>query len=170
MRKNKLLVGAVTAAVLVLGGGAALAAGLAPETTVEDQEESSVNGSVKAPAEQDEGQENEAVEDQQEQAEDRQIEGLAKIDQAEAEKAALDAVPGTVEDAELGDENGYVVWELEVTADDGSTHDILVDAGNGKVLAQGADEENEGAEANEPSEGAEASEEAEANEPGGSTN
>jgi uncharacterized membrane protein YkoI len=79
---------------------------------------------------------------------------LATIDQAAAEKAALDAVPGTVKEAELGDENGFVVWEVEVQASDGTFQEVKVDAGNGQILAQeaeddGGSEDNEGPEAGE---------------------
>jgi uncharacterized membrane protein YkoI len=80
---------------------------------------------------------------------------LAKIDQAAAEKAALDAVPGTVKDAELGNENGFVVWEVEVQASDGTLQEVKVDAGNGQILAQEA-EDDEGSEANEEPEAGEA--------------
>ncbi len=79
---------------------------------------------------------------------------MATIDQAAAEKAALDAVPGTVKEAELGDENGFVVWEVEVQASDGTFQEVKVDAGNGQILAQeaeddGGSEDNEGPEAGE---------------------
>jgi uncharacterized membrane protein YkoI len=79
---------------------------------------------------------------------------LATIDQAAAEKAALDAVPGTVKEAELGDENGFVVWEVEVQVSDGTFQEVKVDAGNGQILAQeaeddGGSEDNEGPEAGE---------------------
>lgn len=162
MEKKKLLVGALAAAALTVGGGAAIAAGQAPETTTGDtkqeEQEPRINGSVEAPGgagqgEGQEGKENEA-------AESKQLQGLARIDQAAAEKAALGAVPGTVKDAELGNENGYVIWEVEVAAKDGTLHEVAVDAGDGKVLAQAAedDEGSEQGEANEANEAAEANE------------
>jgi uncharacterized membrane protein YkoI len=60
-----------------------------------------------------------------------------------------------VKDAELGNENGFVVWEVEVQASDGTLQEVKVDAGNGQVLAQEA-EEPEGSEANEAPEAGEA--------------
>ncbi len=77
---------------------------------------------------------------------------------------------GTVEEAELGNENGYVVWDVEVKAENGTLHEVVVDAGNGQVLAQQADDEgseqgeaaDEDSEANEGLEGSEANEPAEA--------
>jgi uncharacterized membrane protein YkoI len=53
-----------------------------------------------------------------------------------AEKAALDAVPGEVREVELESESGFVVYEVEVAGNDGTLHEVVVDAGNGKVLAQ----------------------------------
>jgi uncharacterized membrane protein YkoI len=153
--KKKLAVGAAAVAVLTLGGGAAIAAQNSAETTGtkganQEVQDPNIKGSIAAPAE------NEAVEGQDNEAgESRQLEGLAKIDQAAAEKAALDAVPGTVRDAELGNENGFVVWEVEVQASDGTLQEVKVDAGNGQILAQEA-EDDEGSEANEEPEAGEA--------------
>lgn len=173
MEKKKLLVGALAATVLSLGGGAAMAAQQAPETTADgtkqEEQDPSYKGSIGAPeekgdkevAEGKEGPENEAAETQQ-------LSGLAKIDQKAAEDAALQAVPGTVKDAELGDENGYVVWDVEVQASDGTLQEVKVDAGNGQVLAQES-ENDEGSEANEAAEGPEGSEANEAPEAGEAT-
>ena len=175
MSKKKLIAGAAAATVLTLGGGAAIAAQQAPETTASDskqeQQEPSYKGSVKAPAdtaadagEGKEGSGNEAADKKQETGESQKLQNLAQIDRAAAEKAALGAVPGTVKDAELGNENGYVVWDVEVVGQGGKVTDVKVDAGNGKVLAQetgdnegsdkgAASEGNEGPEANEAQEG-----------------
>jgi uncharacterized membrane protein YkoI len=154
MDKRKLAVGAA-AAVLTLGGGAAIAAQNPAETTEgakQEVQDPNTKGSIAAPAgnEEAEGQENEA-------AESKQLEGLAKRDQAAAEKAALAAVPGTVKAAELGNENGFVIWEVEVQGSDGTLKEVKVDAGNGQVLAQGA-EDDEGSEGPEGSEANEAGE------------
>jgi Peptidase propeptide and YPEB domain len=81
-----------------------------------------------------EGQENEATES-------KQLEELSKIDQAAAEKVALAAVPGTVKAAELSNENGFVVSEVEVQGSDGTLKEVKMDAGNGQVLAQGAEDD-----------------------------
>jgi hypothetical protein len=100
-------------------------------------------GSVAAPAENgDEGSHDEA-------AEARQLQDLAKIDQSSAEKAALQAVPGTVESAELEEENGYVVYDVNIAGDDGQDHHVDVDAGNGKVLQKETGEGNEPGESGE---------------------
>ncbi len=156
MDAKKLAVGAAAAAMLALGGGTALAA---QNNATEATNDTNIKGTVAAPAEK--GGEDEA-------AEAKRLEGMAKVDRAAAEKAALQTVPGTAKDAELGDENGYVVWEVEVQASDGTLKEVKVDAGNGQVLAQES-EEDEGSEANEAAEGPEGSEANEAPEAGEAT-
>jgi uncharacterized membrane protein YkoI len=67
---------------------------------------------------------------------------LAKIDEAAAERAALDAAPGTVNETELEtSDNGYLVYDIEIAGKDGKEHEVTVDAGNGKVLHQDLEDE-----------------------------
>lgn len=40
----------------------------------------------------------------------------------------------------LDDEDGFVVWEAEVTQKDGRVVEVLIDAGDGSVLAQETEE------------------------------
>lgn len=80
-----------------------------------------------------------AEEDRADKAERAKLEKAAKIDAKAASKAATDKVPGTVGDVELDEEHGNVVYEVEVTAKDGTETDVIVDAGNGKILSQQAD-------------------------------
>ena len=153
MDTKKLVAGAVAATVLTVGaGGAAIAA---QQGTLPGQEENepAINGSVAAPPETDEATET----PESEAAEAEQLKSLAKIDQAAAEKAALDAVPGQVVETELENENGFVVYGVEVQSDDGTITDVKVDAGDGTVLAQEAeeDETDEEPEGNETQEGGE---------------
>ncbi|BAL80272.1 PepSY domain-containing protein [Caldisericum exile] len=68
-------------------------------------------------------------------SESKAIEGLAKISQSDAEKAALAKVPGTVIKTTLDNENGYLVYAVEVKDAQGKVFDVKVDAGNGTVLA-----------------------------------
>jgi uncharacterized membrane protein YkoI len=77
------------------------------------------------------------------------LEGLATISAADAEQAATAAVPGTASPAELENENGSVVYEVKVVDADGMEHEVIVDAGNGAVLAQEQDDEGSEDEANE---------------------
>jgi hypothetical protein len=77
-------------------------------------------------------------------ANDAALAGLAKISPDQAKAAALAAVPGTAGKVELENEDGNVVYGVEVTTASGSTMDVKVDAGNGKVLSQEADDGAEG--------------------------
>ena len=132
MDRRKLIVGAAAAVVAIGGGGAAVAAqqGALPG----QEEDPNITGTVSAPGENAgaEGHENEAQDDEA----GGQLEGLARIDRAAAEKAALGAVPGQVKETELENENGFVVYGVEIQGKDGRLHEVVVDAGNGKVLAQ----------------------------------
>jgi uncharacterized membrane protein YkoI len=66
----------------------------------------------------------------------------AKVTQQEAEAAALAALPGKVIKAKLDDEDGYLVWKIDVKHDKGVT-EVAVDAGNAKVLAAEAEDDDE---------------------------
>jgi len=61
---------------------------------------------------------------------------LAKVTADQARDAALGAVPGVAGAIELDNENGNVVYSVEVTNAAGARVDVKVDAGNAKVLAQ----------------------------------
>jgi uncharacterized membrane protein YkoI len=67
---------------------------------------------------------------------------LAKIDQAQAEAAALAALPGKVLKAKLEKEDGYLVWQVDIQHAQGVS-EVAVDAGNGKVLALEAEEDDD---------------------------
>ncbi|MFB4307542.1 PepSY domain-containing protein [Actinomadura sp. GTD37] len=59
---------------------------------------------------------------------------------AQAADAALKAVPGTVAEIELDDEDGGTAWEVDVLAGNGDRRDVTVDSGTGKVLTNRADD------------------------------
>jgi hypothetical protein len=59
---------------------------------------------------------------------------LAKTSFDSAVKAAITAVPGKVLKAELENENGYLVYGVEIAKADRQIADVKIDAGNGKVL------------------------------------
>ncbi|WP_216326191.1 PepSY domain-containing protein [Deinococcus aestuarii] len=113
----------------------------------EQNETPAYRGSIQLPAEQP------GVEtpDAQEEA---QLRTLAKITPQQASQAAQAAVPGTVTSVKLEDEDGSLVYAVVI----GQT-EVVVDAGNGKVLHQeAADSENEAGET-----GQEGNEQAETN-------
>jgi uncharacterized membrane protein YkoI len=59
---------------------------------------------------------------------------MAKVSLDYAVNAALKAVPGKVLKAERENENGYLVYGVEVAKADRKIADVKIDAGNGKVL------------------------------------
>ncbi|MFE4332042.1 PepSY domain-containing protein [Streptomyces sp. NPDC056831] len=112
--KRKIVIAAVTAAVLV-GGGAATAIAFAGDDSHDRGTRSSAaSGST------------------------------ARVTVGDAVAAAVGAVPGTVTEAELDVEDGRLVWEVDVYGSDRAWHDVTVDAGNGKVLAKHTSDDNDG--------------------------
>ena len=134
MDTRKVLIAVAAALVLLVSAGVAYAANNASETTTgSDDEEDSYKGTVFAP-------------DQS----GSSLRELAKVDQAAAERAALEAMPGTVHEAELEtSDNGYVVYDIEVAGDDGKNHEVKVDAGNGETLQQDLEDEADESDAGE---------------------
>lgn len=59
---------------------------------------------------------------------------MAKISLDQAVKDALQTVPGKAVRAELDEENGYLVYRVEVVGPDHQATDVKVDAGSGKIL------------------------------------
>ena len=149
INRSRTVIAGVALTALVAGGTGIIAAsaGAAPAggaTGAAGQEqdgsqEPSYTGSIQAP----EGSGGE-------EAENAALSGLAVITPEEAATAAGSAVAGTVGTAALENENGFVVYQVDVTAADGSVVEVKVDAGTGAVLAQEAD--------NDASEGAEGAE------------
>ena len=146
-RFKKRLYTSAVALGLVLGsvGIAAAATGPsepgAPAEDATEVEEPVYTGSVEAPAE------DESLTEAEEAA---QLEGLAGITADEAAAAAAAAVGGDVTEVELDNENGTVVYSVEITDAAGVDVDVKVDAGDGAILDQQADDdEGEDAEADD---------------------
>ncbi len=116
----------------------------------DDTQDPILDGSIQAPE----------IEGQSEADELAGLEALATITADDASKAALAANPGaTVNGVELENENGSVVYEVDMTDSAGAAIEVKIDAGNGAVLAQesGDDDANEGAD-DDANEGPEADE------------
>ena len=64
---------------------------------------------------------------------------VAKLTSDQAVQMALATVPGKVLKTELENENGFLVYGVEVVTPDKTIMDIKVDAGSGKVLAMNKD-------------------------------
>jgi uncharacterized membrane protein YkoI len=73
---------------------------------------------------------------------------LAKITLEEAVHAAQNAAPGTVTESGIENEDGNVVYTVEMRSGN-TTSEVIVDAGNGKVLTVAADAGDENGEGNE---------------------
>lgn len=71
---------------------------------------------------------------------DRTMARLARLTSSEAARIAVRALPGKVTSTRLDDENGYLVWNVEVVSPDHQEVEFMIDAGNGRLLAA----ENEG--------------------------
>jgi uncharacterized membrane protein YkoI len=78
------------------------------------------------------------------------LQSLAKISPDQARDAALAAVPGTAGKVELDNENGNVVYSVQITDASGKVIDVKVDAGNGSVLHQATDQNEAGKGAETP--------------------
>ena len=145
MSRTRRIVAGGAAAIGIALGAAAIAGAVTGQTTptevdADDTQEPQLNGSVQVPDDESMSEADEAS----------QLEPLAGVTADDAMAAATAAVPGTAGDAELENENGSVVYEVPVTADDGTVTEVKVDAGNGDVLAtETDDEENEADEADD---------------------
>jgi uncharacterized membrane protein YkoI len=73
------------------------------------------------------------AEDRAEGAESERLKSLARITPEQASAAALAQVPGTVTKVELENEDGNVVYGVEIKTAHGES-DVKVDAGDGRVL------------------------------------
>jgi hypothetical protein len=67
---------------------------------------------------------------------------MAKIPMNAAINAALKQVPGKVLRAELENENGYLVYGVEIVKADQQIVDVKVDAGNGRILRTDTDKQD----------------------------
>lgn len=64
---------------------------------------------------------------------------LAKASITDAIQTGSAKQSGTIIKAELLADDGYLVWEVEIVDKKGETWEVVIDAGNGKVLAVEAD-------------------------------
>jgi hypothetical protein len=71
---------------------------------------------------------------------DRAIAVQAKITAIDAAAIAGKLLPGIVVETKLDNENGYLVWEVEILEPKGERTRLKIDAGNGRLLASAAHE------------------------------
>ncbi|SNX53287.1 PepSY domain-containing protein [Thermoanaerobacterium sp. RBIITD] len=110
------------------------------------------NGSIKVPNQNNTKDGAKGVKDN-EANESAKLKSLAKITEIQAKDAALKAVTGTVNKIELDNENGNLVYSVDIKTNKGSV-DVKVDAGSGMVLSQdnGGDNESKGKETSKETE------------------
>ncbi len=84
------------------------------------------------------------AENQAEFAESARLQSMARITPEQAKSAALAKFGGTVKKVELENEDGNVVYGVEIQIADGGERDVKVDAGNGQVLHTETGAENDG--------------------------
>ncbi|MEF3169319.1 MAG: PepSY domain-containing protein [Deltaproteobacteria bacterium] len=68
---------------------------------------------------------------------------LATVTFEQAVQKASEAVPGSVLKTQLEDENGFLVYGIEMVTPDRKVMEIKVDAGSGEVLAMEPDEQDD---------------------------
>ncbi|GAA4746346.1 hypothetical protein GCM10023328_30660 [Modestobacter marinus] len=128
LRKRATVITAATALALAAAGGVALA-------TTGGDDELGLPGTI--PVEESALPEDDA-------AEQEALAELASVDEDAAGVAAVEAVgSGEVAGSELEEEDGFVVWEVAVRADDGSVHEVTVDAGDASVLGTERDDDDD---------------------------
>lgn len=67
----------------------------------------------------------------------------ALVSASEAAQIATTALPGKVVESQLDEENGYLIWEVEIVDAQGQEAQLKIDAGDGRLLAVEADEDEE---------------------------
>ena len=84
---------------------------------------------------------------------EKELAKLATVSRDEAIRIAQTAAKGKVIEAAVENEDGNLIYNVEVKNGE-ETKEVIVDAGNGKVLAVHADEDGEGPESDEEAGGA----------------
>lgn len=169
-RRRGMIAGAVVGLALA-GGGLSIAASAqsAPSTKASadqqheagEQPEATYKSSITSPEMPEKEEATDAEEAAQDQAEATALAKLATVTPAQAADAATKAVPGRAATPELENEDGNVVYDVTVTSTDGKTQtDVIVDAGNAKVLAQEVENDHEDHDASEGHEATEKTEKA----------
>ncbi len=67
---------------------------------------------------------------------------MAKITMDQAMQTALKTVQGQILKVKIDDENGFLVYSVEVVAPDNTIMEVMLDAGSGKVLAMHKDKKD----------------------------
>lgn len=132
--KRRLAIAVLPAAAVLAGGAGVAAAATGGSGHGDGNDLPAYHSSVTTGAHDDNG--NDA-------AQDRALTKLAKVTLPQAAQSASQAVRGgTVTGVELGNEAGNVVYTVSVVTAHGES-EVIIDAGNGHVLAKQVEQENE---------------------------
>ncbi|QES43889.1 peptidase propeptide and YpeB domain protein [Streptomyces venezuelae] len=130
--KRNIVIATVAAAALIGGGTAAFATG-------GDDDSAASKSSVQL---KDSDRKDDRDDDRDDAAENTAEAKAAKVTAADAIKAALADTSGTAVSAELDDEDGGLVWDVDILK--GKTwHSVEVDPGTGKVLGSWVDKDDD---------------------------
>lgn len=110
-------------AALLIGGLMAAQPNLAVAEEDDDEKEKTVQGSIRVPGE------------------SASLAALAKVDLTDAVQAAVKHTPGKAIAAELEDEDGFLVYVVDVVSGNKVT-EVTVDAGNKKILKSEVQDED----------------------------
>lgn len=141
--KRNIVIATLTAAALATGGTVAAFAAGDDETAA--QRQSSSGTQVVVDHDDADDQADDRADDVNDDAEDRTTVAAGDVSAAEAIAAALKSVPGTAVSADLDDEddNGKVVWDVDVLGDGNTWHSITIDPATGKVLGSHTEQEDD---------------------------
>ncbi|MEU9483735.1 PepSY domain-containing protein [Streptomyces decoyicus] len=133
--------GTVTAAAVSSDAGSANAAsgGQLPAQTAAHDAGSQASGTAQVQ----DGRSSIRMQDDDANGQDLREANAAEVTAPDAAAAALKAVPGTVTALDLDADRPGLVWDADVLGKDGKWHEITLDAGNGRVLNQHVDHEDD---------------------------
>ncbi|MFJ3285406.1 PepSY domain-containing protein [Streptomyces sp. NPDC086669] len=145
--KRNLVLATVAAAALIGGGTVAAYAGSGDDGASPRQSDVRVAGDRYDTQKDDDGGDrrdsrDDRDDDRDDRDEARSQAGRTGVTAADAIAAALERTPGTAVSAEL-DDDGSRVWEVTVVEGDGTEHDVRVSAGDGKVLSDRRDDDDD---------------------------
>ncbi|MGW6025691.1 PepSY domain-containing protein [Streptomyces sp. NPDC055099] len=142
MKRN--IVIATVAALALVGGGTATALA----TTGDDESSAAAKKSsvqLKDHDRDDNDRDDDRYDDQDDAKENSAEAKAAKVTAADAIKAALASQSGTAVSAELDDEdNGGLVWDVDVLGKNSTWHSVQIDPGTGKVLGSHTEQDEDG--------------------------
>ncbi|WP_306334668.1 PepSY domain-containing protein [Streptomyces sp. KL118A] len=142
--KRNIVIATVAAAALIGGGTAAFATGGDDDSAASKSSVQLKDDDRKDQDDRDDqdGRDDDRKDDDRDDAAENTAEAkAAKVTAADAIKAALAHTSGTAVSAELDDEDGGLVWDVDILK--GKTwHNVEVDPGTGKVLGSWVDKED----------------------------